>query len=226
MNRKPILTILSMILILAFVLTGCSSPTPAAPTAAPAQPTAVPAAPEPTAVPAAPEPTAVPAAPEPTKAPEPTAVPEPVSKYKEAPMLADLVKAGTLPAVDERLPKTPYVIEAPEVGQYGGIWHRGFLGPSDRNGLIRVVNDGLVRFSIDGASVEMKYAESVTPNDNFTEWTIKLREGSKWSDGEPFTADDIMFWFTDVVNNKDIMPADAVLAAEQGRQPGQGGEGG
>ena len=207
MNRKPILTILSMILILAFVLTGCSSPTPAAPTAAPAQPTAVPAAPEPTAVPAAPEPTAVPAAPEPTKAPEPTAVPEPVSKYKEAPMLADLVKAGTLPAVDERLPKTPYVIEAPEVGQYGGIWHRGFLGPSDRNGLIRVVNDGLVRFAIDGASVEMKYAESVTPNDNFTEWTIKLREGSKWSDGEPFTADDIMFWYNDVVNNKDIMPS-------------------
>ena len=35
MNRKPIVTILSMIMILAFVLTGCSSPTPAAPTAAP-----------------------------------------------------------------------------------------------------------------------------------------------------------------------------------------------
>ena len=106
------------------------------------------------------------------------------------------------------------------------MWHRGFLGPSDRNGLIRVVNDGLVRFSIDGASVEMKYAESVTPNDDFTEWTIKLREGSKWSDGEPFTADDIMFWYNDVVNNKDLMPARAVLAPEQGRQPGQGGEGG
>ncbi len=207
MNRKPIVTILSMIMILAFVLTGCSSPTPAAPTAAPAQPTAVPAAPEPTAVPAAPEPTAVPAAPEPTVAPEPTAVPEPVSKYKEAPMLADLVKAGTLPPVDERLPKNPYVIEAPEVGQYGGVWHRGFTGPSDFNGVNRVMNDGLVRFSIDGASVEMKYAESVTPNDTFTEWTIKLREGSKWSDGEPFTADDIMFWFTDVVNNKDLTPA-------------------
>ncbi len=78
-------------------------------------------------------------------------------------MLADLVKAGTLPAVDERLPKNPYVITAPEVGKHGGIWHRGFLGPSDRNGLIRIVNDGLVRFSIDGASVEMKYAESVEP---------------------------------------------------------------
>jgi peptide/nickel transport system substrate-binding protein len=196
-----------MILILAFLLTACGQqapvPTPApAPTAAPAQPTAAPAAPEPTK---APEPTAAPA--EPTKAPEPTAVPAPTSKYKEAPMLADLVKAGSLPPVDERLPKTPYVITAPQVGQYGGVWHRGFTGPSDRNGLIRVVNDGLVRFAIDGASVEMKYAESVTPNDDFTQWTIKLREGGRWSDGEPFTADDIMFWYNDVIKNKDLMPS-------------------
>ena len=117
------------------------------------------------------------------------------------------MKAGTLPALDKRLPETPYVITAPTVGQYGGVWHRGFLGPSDRNGLIRVVNDGLVRFAIDGASVEMKYAESVEPNADFTQWTIKLRKGSKWSSGEPFTADDIMFWFTDVVNNKDLMPS-------------------
>ncbi len=69
------------------------------------------------------------------------------------------------------------------------------------------MNDGLVRFSIDGASVEMKYAESVKPNDDFTQWTITLREGGKWSDGEPFTADDIMFYYTDVAMNKDLAPA-------------------
>ncbi len=199
MNRKSILTVLSMILILAFVLTSCAQPTPA-PAPAP-QPTAVPAQPT-----AAPEPTKAPVV-EPTKAPEPTAVPEPVSKYKEAPILAEQVKAGKLPKVDERLPENPYVIKAPEVGQYGGVWRRGFLGPSDRNGLIRIVNDSLVRFAVDGASVEMKYAESVTPNDTFTEWTIKLRKGSKWSDGQPFTADDIMFWFNSVVNNKDLSPS-------------------
>ena len=70
-----------------------------------------------------------------------------------------------------------------------------------------MIYDGLVRFSTDGASVEMKYAESVTPSDDFTSWTIKLRKGSKWSDGEPFTADDIMFWYKDVLQNKDLMPA-------------------
>ena len=213
-----------MILILAFVLTACSQPAPApAPTAAPAPTTAAPA-PAPNRRSAGPDSRARAHAPEPTTAPEPTAVPPAGSKYKEAPMLADMVTAGTLPPVDERLPMNPYVIEAPEVGQYGGMWHRGFTGPSDRNGLIRVVNDGLVRFSIDGASVEMKYAESVAPNDDFTEWTIKLREGSKWSDGEPFTADDIMFWYNDVVNNKDLSPSIPSWLTEQGRQPGQGGE--
>ncbi len=109
--------------------------------------------------------------------------------------------------MDQRLPEAPYVISEGEIGQYGGVWRRGFTGPSDRNGLIRVVNDGLVRFSVDGASVEMKYAESVTPNANFTEWTIKLRKGSKWSDGKPFTADDIMFWYKDVVQNKELKPS-------------------
>ncbi len=204
-SRKGLLTVLSIVLILSFALSGCSTPAPApaAPTAAPAAPAAAEPtkAPEPTAAPAAPEPTAVPAA------PEPTAVPEPTSKYNEAPMLADLVKDGKLPPVDERLPEEPYLIEAPEVGNYGGVWRRGFVGPSDRNGLIRVVNDSLVRFSIDGGTVEMKYAKAVEPNADFTEWTIYLREGGKWSDGQPFTADDLMFYFEDVVNNKDLTPS-------------------
>jgi peptide/nickel transport system substrate-binding protein len=105
------------------------------------------------------------------------------------------------------------------------VWRRGFLGPSDRNGLIRIVNDGLVRFSKDGANVEMKYAESVEPNADFTEWTINLREGGKWSDGEPFTADDIMFWFNDVDQQQGHLALRAVLAPEQGRLDDQGREG-
>jgi peptide/nickel transport system substrate-binding protein len=186
MNRKPIVTLLSMILILSFMLTACAQPAPAPP-------------------PAAPEPTEAPAA-EPAKADEPAAA-APESKYNESPLLAEQVAAGTLPPVDERLPVNPLVLEAPEVGAYGGVWHRGFLGPSDRNGLVRVVNDSIVRFAKDGGSVIMKYVESVTPNDTFTEWTITTREGGKWSDGAPFTADDIMFWYDDVVQNKDLMPS-------------------
>jgi peptide/nickel transport system substrate-binding protein len=127
--------------------------------------------------------------------------------YKEAPMLADLVKAGKLPPVDQRLPANPLVVKAAEIGTYGGTWHRGFLGPSDFNGVNRVIYDVLARFGADGATIEMKLAESVTSSTDFKQWTVKLRKGSRWSDGSPFSADDIMFWYKDVLLNKDLVPA-------------------
>lgn len=141
----------------------------------------------------------------PAPAPEPAAAP--ASKYKEAPILADLVKAGKLPPVDQRLPENPMVVTADEVGTYGGVWRRGFLGPSDFNGVNRVIYDVLARFAPDGATIEMKLAESVTPSADFRSWTVKLRKGMKWSDGAPFTADGIMFWYKDVLQNKDLVPA-------------------
>ncbi|NLD43885.1 MAG: ABC transporter substrate-binding protein, partial [Chloroflexi bacterium] len=77
--------------------------------AAPAAPTAAPAAP-PTTAPAAP---AAPAAP--TSAPV-----EAPARYKEAPMLAELVAKGELPPVEERLPDNPFVITGLDgIGNYG-----------------------------------------------------------------------------------------------------------
>jgi peptide/nickel transport system substrate-binding protein len=145
------------------------------------------------------------------KAPEskaaPTKAAAPAMKYKEAPELAALVKAGKLPPVEKRLPDNPMVVPADEIGTYGGAWRRGFLGPSDFNGVNRVIYDVLVRFAPDGASTEMKLADSVTPSADFKTWTIKLRRGMKWSDGSPFTTDDIMYWYQDVLQNKDLVPA-------------------
>jgi len=135
----------------------------------------------------------------------PTAAP--AAKYKEAPTLAEQVKAGKLPPVEQRLPENPLVVPADEIGQYGGVWRRGFLGPSDFNGVNRVIYDVLARFGPDGAKIEMKLAESVAPSADFKTWTVKLRKGSKWSDGSPFTADDIMYWYKDVLLNKDLVPA-------------------
>ncbi len=130
------------------------------------------------------------------------------AKYKDAPMLADLVKAGKLPPVAQRLPEDPLVVETFEsIGQYGGVWRRGFLGPGDFNNYHRIVYDALVRYSPDGTKVEPKLASGVEPSKDFTAWTVKLRKGAKWSDGSPFTSDDIMFWYNDVLLNKDITPA-------------------
>ena len=46
--------------------------------------------------------------------------------YNEAPMLADMVAAGDLPPVEERLPDNPLVLEPfEEIGTYGGTLRRG-----------------------------------------------------------------------------------------------------
>jgi peptide/nickel transport system substrate-binding protein len=127
--------------------------------------------------------------------------------YKEAPVLAEQVKAGKLPPVAQRLPDKPLVVSADEIGTYGGVWRRGFLGPSDFNGVNRVIYDVLARFGPDGATIEMRLAESVTSSTDFRTWIVKLRKGTKWSDGSPFTVDDILFWYKDVLLNKDLVPA-------------------
>ncbi|MCB0189164.1 MAG: ABC transporter substrate-binding protein, partial [Caldilineaceae bacterium] len=130
-------------------------------------------------------------------------------QYNEAPMLAELVQAGSLPPVDERLPTTPKLIEVvEEVGQYGGTWYRVAVGAGDP-GIInsRLSYENLVRWSPDGASVVPNVAESYEISDDATTFTIHLREGMKWSDGEPFTADDFAFFYTDVLLNEDLTPS-------------------
>ena len=130
------------------------------------------------------------------------------SRYKEAPALAEQVRAGRLPAVDQRLPENPLVVPVVErAGDYGGIWRRAFLGPADANNYVRVVYDSLFRFSPDGATIEPKIAAGADPSADFKTWTLRLRKGSKWSDGAPFTADDIVFWYKDVLLNKDLTPS-------------------
>src|SRR3989442_2823899 len=130
------------------------------------------------------------------------------TKFHEAPTLAEQVKVGKLPPVDKRLPADPLVVPVVErAGQYGGVWRRAFLGPADANNYVRVVYDALVRFSPDGAKIEPKIAAGWEPSKDFRTWIVKLRHGARWSDGAPFGADDILFWYKDVLLNKDLTPA-------------------
>lgn len=145
----------------------------------------------------------------PTEAPTVAATAAPVEvagKYNEAPMLAELVKAGKLPPVEERLPKNPMVIEPLEkVGKYGGTWHR--CDASIGSIVSRHGAEGLVNYARDAKSFEPGLADKWEVSEDGTTYTFHLREGLRWSDGEPFTADDIMFWYEDVLLNKEITPA-------------------
>jgi len=130
------------------------------------------------------------------------------AQYQEAPMLAEQVAAGNLPAVEERLPSNPLMLEVvEEIGDYGGTWNTGLLGGGDFGWFQRTVAyENLVNWNRDWTGVVPNIAESFEVNDDATEYSFKLREGMKWSDGVPFTADDIMFWYEDIQLNEELTP--------------------
>lgn len=126
--------------------------------------------------------------------------------YNEAPMLAELVQQGKLPPVDERLPENPMVVAPHErIGKYGGTWRQGMAGVADLGLVNRQAthHDGLVRWNVEMTAWEPNVAHKVDINDSATEYTFHLRKGIRWSDGAPFTADDVMFWAEDLVANKE-----------------------
>jgi peptide/nickel transport system substrate-binding protein len=57
------------------------------------------------------------------------------------------------------------------------------------------VLENLVRPANNTDGYEMQLAESIEPNDDFTQFTVTLREGVQWSDGTPMTAGDIKTLF-------------------------------
>jgi len=128
--------------------------------------------------------------------------------FKEAPALAELVKAGKLPLVADRIGQDPLVIKPlREIGKYGGTWRRGFTGPFDTsNGHRAAQNDKLLYFDYTGTKIVPNIARGweVSPDGKVT--TLLLRRGMKWSDGQPFTADDFVFWYEDLYQNKELVP--------------------
>lgn len=67
----------------------------------------------------------------------------------------------------------------------------------------RVLFDGLTKPGKDLAPAPDLAASWTTSADGLS-WTFKLRDGVKWSDGKPFTADDVAFTFNDVVLKPDL----------------------
>lgn len=139
----------------------------------------------------------------------PAATAVPPSKYSQAPSLDALVEAGTLPPVDERLPDNPRVIVPfKETGQYGGEMEFGFTGGSPAwGGMLYLAGwENLTSWRADFSGVDPNIVESLEANDDASVWTATLRKGMKWSDGEPFTANDIAFYIEDVLMNEDLSP--------------------
>lgn len=142
--------------------------------------------------------------------------------YNQAPTLDALVKDGKLPAVADRVGAEPRVITpVSEVGRYGGTFRGGMVGGNDRNMLFTYFGyEPLLAWDADWTgAVVPNVAASYSASEDSKSFTFKLREGMKWSDGSPFTADDIAFFIEDVLPDARLFPTKPGWLTVEGELP-------
>lgn len=142
--------------------------------------------------------------PEPTDDVEPTD-PEPTSEFGESPMLADMVAAGELPAVEDRLPEEYQVVDVVDsIGEYGGKWHT-VTWWSGAGNIKMVMYDPPIRWKPDYSGYEPGLLVKMPEwSDDGKTITFTFRKGLKWSDGEPFAVNkDLKFWWEELALNED-----------------------
>jgi peptide/nickel transport system substrate-binding protein len=121
-----------------------------------------------------------------------------------------------MPALAARLPAEPLVVAPYDtIGSYGGTFNAlsnaTEAGTSD---FMSVRHVNLVRYADDLTTIVPNVAKSWSWNDDFTQLTFVLREGHKWSDGAPFGAEDVEFWYENLQLDTNVIesPKDYVLA--------------
>ena len=131
--------------------------------------------------------------------------------FSENPAIADLnariLGNGDLPAVADRLPEEPLVVMPyASIGQYGGTMVALSRGTeSGTSDFLSTRHVNLVRYSDDLQTIVPNVAKAWSWNDDYTQLTFTLRKGHKWSDGAPFTAADVAFWYNDVLMNPSVI---------------------
>ncbi|MDX1711206.1 MAG: ABC transporter substrate-binding protein [Rhodovibrionaceae bacterium] len=126
----------------------------------------------------------------------------------EPPFLGHPVAAGELPAVSERLPDEPMVVSFPDPndspGLHGGVM-RMIMGR--QKDIRMMVVYGYARLI--GYNEDLELVPDIlhrVENENNQVFTLHMREGHKWSDGHPFTAEDFRYWWEDIANNEELSP--------------------
>jgi peptide/nickel transport system substrate-binding protein len=156
--------------------------------------------------------TTAPAAPaKPAEAAKPAAAAEPAkpTSFKQSPLTEADEKAGKLPPLAQRLPENPLVVQpVEEVGQYGGTWRAAFKGVADFHAYQRNVYESMLRWPRDPkGQIGPGLAEKWEFAPDGKQLTLTLRKGLKWSDGQPFTTDDILFWWEDIALDTNLSPS-------------------
>jgi peptide/nickel transport system substrate-binding protein len=161
------------------LLAACSPAPPPAATPKPAE--SKPAAPA-----AAPTQAAAPAAPKPTQ-PVPAAAPA-----QAAP--AAVVKPGEVPRNRTLMVISNSNVKEGRFPDYD-LWNPYSVGANHQVGSM-LIHEPLAFYSAFADKEHMWLAEGYKYSPDFTELTIKTRSGISWSDGKPFSAEDVAYTFT------------------------------
>ncbi|MEM1252448.1 MAG: ABC transporter substrate-binding protein [Cyanobacteria bacterium P01_H01_bin.21] len=92
---------------------------------------------------------------------------------------------------------------------------------SERPNIFPLTYKGLITENYETGEIEPELAESWEFSDDGLALTYTMRENLKWSDGEPLTADDVLFTYNDVFLN-DTIPTqirDILRIGEEGKLP-------
>jgi peptide/nickel transport system substrate-binding protein len=148
-------------------------------------------------------------------------------EYNEPEWVTELVEAGELPPVAERLPVEPKVVLtsglSDGIGVYGDVWRDFSACPTAGWNNGAGVTSGW--FGIEAMSFNyqalvktgplFRADQDLEPFPNLAkswEWsedglqlTMNLIEGAKWSDGAPFTSADVIFTWVDLINDPNVV---------------------
>ena len=147
-----------------------------------------------------------------------------LDSYNEPDWINELVAAGELPPVEERLPVEPRVVlatgMAEGIGVYGGVWRDFSACPTE--GFNRGAGQSAGWFGIEAAAFAsllksgpiFRRSDSLEPlpfvarswewSEDGHELTMNLLEGAKWSDGHPLTTEDILFTWEDMIIDSNV----------------------
>ncbi len=124
---------------------------------------------------------------------------------------------GPLPGLADRIPAEPLIMTPyASVGKYGGTFDAlSNATESGTSDFMSVRHVNLVRYSDDLTTIVPNVAKSWAWNADFTQLTFNLRKGHKWSDGAPFGARDVKFWYDNLAVDSNVRekPKDYVLVA-------------
>ena len=127
----------------------------------------------------------------------------PRGAWAETALFETDIAAGTLPPMAERLPKNPRVIDLAamgrETGRYGGTVRMIVGGQRDVR-LIPIYSYSRLMGYDERLQLQPDVLAACDVQDNRI-YTLHLREGHRWSDGAPYTAEDFSYCWHDVLNN-------------------------